>query len=270
MSKIIKKVVLGCDFGTGYCPIGQLVGEMTVDCDGKEMFVSVSDIGEDALYFVADHSVYNLLIDMNADIDDEVIEKWEIGSINDYEDEEEMSKSDYYNCFKYLHSIIENDNDLEEPEEYVDNYGEDIDLMANLKPFKEGNADYQYQCMCRERVALEALIKAKTVFKEMNGFDSKAAKKRVKQLKESIGDEEYYNSWRKDFLEKEYNKVCDEEWITVDYMFAGMDSYSETMPKTELAGFEQFINSCGSAFLVEVKQASKKDIINSIAMNNSH
>ena len=90
MSKIIKKVVMGTDgmhFACGPCG-GQDLIEMIIDCNGKELYISATNSGEDTLYFVSEHSVWNYMEELDTDIYNEVIESQECGSINDYENED--------------------------------------------------------------------------------------------------------------------------------------------------------------------------------------
>lgn len=136
MSMILKKAVIvysGDGMGCGPIP-GANVGELTVESNGKTIYVTGSDIWEDAVYFAADHSMFHQVLNNEDTPFDEMGEEQgvlyfaETGPITDYEAEDEMSDSEYYGCIKYLRSIIRN-TDSTDPEEVIRDYGKDLDAM---------------------------------------------------------------------------------------------------------------------------------------------
>ena len=285
MSKIIKKVVMGTDgmhFACGPCG-GQDLIEMIIDHAGKEMFVSAASIGEDVLYYVSDHSIYSLMEDMDENINDEVIEWYECGSINDYENEDEVAQSEYYDCFKYLTMIL---NDaFHAGSEYTENYGDDIESMSDLISFSEYDFcpdedfcfDDDSDCTSdgnvisredpfQQKLFLEANIKNKTVYDTVDSSIKQAMEKELAELNEFIEDFQY-EPWKERFLEAEYEKVKNKNWLTIDYLFAGIGNFSVSIPEEKLPEFECWIRSMGSAFMSEPKAAEKEDILHAIALN---
>lgn len=132
MSKIIKKVVLIKD---EYDWIGATNGELLIKDNNKDIYISISDIGEDALYYVTYQSIMDNLI--NTELVEQYKELYEFGPIDDYKGEKAMAKSRYYNCFKYLYSLLHMADT--NTKEYVDDYEKDLDEFVNLDSIRFQN-----------------------------------------------------------------------------------------------------------------------------------
>lgn len=155
MSKIVKKVMIGYDGGGMACgPVsGSYVGEMTIDHDGRILYVSGSNMGEAAVYFVTDHSIYDILMDGEESFSivaekEKAIFFGETGPADLFCGEEEMAESEYYNCIKYLRTVLWDNDDID-PLEVTEAYGEDVDLMEDLPTLASYNDydddDYDYE-----------------------------------------------------------------------------------------------------------------------------
>lgn len=130
MAKILKRARV--DYSNNYSWIGERAGELEVDHDGSIVYIAATDIGEEALYYVSERSLFEELIeDECKEIDKTgVVEEYDTGPIVDFEGEEtEMRQSEYYKCFLYLHTLIRKDNKTTDVVEYTDDYGKDIDQM---------------------------------------------------------------------------------------------------------------------------------------------
>ena len=129
MTKIIKNVTLASDGPDSWT--GERYVELELDCDGKTVFAAVSDIAEDAYYVVAKQSVLDFLREFKKIPEEMIIEQHNTGNADLFEHEEEMAKSEYYNAFLYMHTLVDMANDLEkeDTEEYTEDIGEDVDEM---------------------------------------------------------------------------------------------------------------------------------------------
>lgn len=132
MSKIIKKVMLKNGENDW---AGNISGEMLIDENGDEVYISISDIGMTALYYVTNESIINNLI--NLEPVDEFVEKYEFGELDEYKGEKAMASSKYYGCFKYLYGLLyKTDAQLKE---YDEDYEKDLDGFDNLDSIKFQN-----------------------------------------------------------------------------------------------------------------------------------
>ncbi len=144
MTKIIKNVTLASDGPDSWT--GERYVELELDCDGKTVFVSVSDIGEDAIYLITRQPVLEYLRQFEEIPEDLIIEKYETGNADMFEDEGEMAESEYYNAFLYMHTLVDIAGDVEKEDtlEYTVNNGDDVDKM-NLPQLAAGTP---YEDMC--------------------------------------------------------------------------------------------------------------------------
>lgn len=138
MAKTLKKARVY--YGNRYSWIGERIAEIQIDDDGSERYIVVSDTGEDALYYASKRSLFDeLTAEECVDFDKtDVIAEFETGPVDEFEIEEtKMCKSKYYNCFLYLHKLIEkNDKEIDDVVEYTEDYGKDIDEMK-LRTLKQ-------------------------------------------------------------------------------------------------------------------------------------
>ena len=150
MSKILKKaVIVYSGDGMACGPVGgSNVGELTVESDGKTIYITGSDIWEDAVYFAADHSMFSAVLNDDTPFDemadeDGILFYGETGPDDDFEGEEDMADSEFYGCIKYLRSIIRDTNSTD-PIEVTKDYGKDIDAMdlPSLASYEEDDEDY--------------------------------------------------------------------------------------------------------------------------------
>lgn len=151
MSMILKKAVIVYDGGGMACGLvgGANVGELTVESNGKTLYITGSDIWEDAVYYVTEHSMFDAVLNNEDKSFDEMAEEagalfyGETGPDDDFEGEEEMAASEFYGCIKYLRSIIRN-TDSTDPVEVTMDYGKDIDEMdlPSLASYEDDDEDY--------------------------------------------------------------------------------------------------------------------------------
>lgn len=132
MSKIIKRVMLKSN-ENGW--VGNITGEMLIKEEKKETYISISDTGDTALYYVTDKSVFGNLNSLEPV--DEFLEKYEFGEIDEYNGEKTMVSSKYYDCFKYLYGLLyKADVHLKV---YKEDYGKDIDELGELESIADQN-----------------------------------------------------------------------------------------------------------------------------------
>ena len=115
------------------------------------------------------------------------------------------------------------------------------------------------------RLSDEASIAAHPVEFDMDGDVEKEVCKELRALKKAMNEKEY-QAWKNQYLNAEYEKVKDQKWVTIHYMFAGIGSYSQTVPESQQGCVIAFINGNGSAFLGRIEPATEEEVKNSLAM----
>lgn len=109
---------------------------------------------------------------------------------------------------------------------------------------------------------VETILKNPSVWGDMDGgLTTKQYKNILVKLKEACASEEAYKVWKKDLIDAKVNEVSEKmELVRISYLFAGVGSYVEILPKDEVECFYEWIRCNGSAFAGEPEPASKKDI----------
>ena len=115
------------------------------------------------------------------------------------------------------------------------------------------------------RLSDEASLAAHPVEFDMDEDVEKEVRKELRVLKKSM-DEKEYQAWKKQYLETEYKKERDQKWVTVHYIFAGIGSYSQTVPESQQGCVISFVNGNGSAFLGRIEPATEEEVKNTLAM----
>ena len=123
--------------------------------------------------------------------------------------------------------------------------------MANEKEF-------------RMRLADEAAIERHPIEFDMDASIEKSVAKELKKLKKGM-DEEAYQAWKEEYLSSEYEKTKDLNWVTVHYLFAGIGSYTQTVPDNQKQCVYSFVHGSGSGFLGETVPATEDEIKNTLA-----
>lgn len=133
MSKILKKAMIGYNGASD-----SEVAEITVDNHGQTMYVNISSIGEDDIFYLFDHSMFETFKDGDYQDDyDKILEdnnclfEAECGAAGEFDSEEDLSKHEYYNCMKYIFWLVRNtERHWMDTTEVTTDYGKDIDAMA--------------------------------------------------------------------------------------------------------------------------------------------
>ena len=281
MSKILKKaVIVYSGDGMACGPVGgSNVGELTVESNGRTIYITGSDIWEDAVYFVAEHSMFDEVLN-NEDISfDEMASEagvlfyGETGPDDDFEGEDDMARSEFYGCIKYLRSIIR-DTDSTDPIEVTTDYGKDIDEMdlPSLASYEEDDEDYEDESndplegvdlsnkfsLFRRRLKVESFKAQPTVMDEMEGepdWDGDIAKITAAGIVE-----EEYQTWKKHFLDIKYDQEKGKNFKTCSYLFAGIGQYAVTVPEEQVECIRNWVNSNGSGFFGSVKDAIEEEV----------
>ena len=115
------------------------------------------------------------------------------------------------------------------------------------------------------RLSDEASLSTHPVEFDMDGDVEKEVRKELRALKKAMNEKEY-QAWKNQYLNAEYEKVKDQKWVTVHYMFAGIGSYSQTVPESQQGCVIAFINSNGSAFLGRIEPATEEEVKNTLAI----
>lgn len=295
MSNILKKAVIVYG-GTGIAcgPVsGANVGELTIDSNGKTIYVTGSDIWDDAVYFVAEHSMLDKVLNNEdtpfCDMADEpgVLFYGETGPISDFEDEEEMAESEYYGCIKYLRTIIR-ETDSTELVEVTKDYGKDIDGMdlPSLASYYEDededwNADEFEEnetvdpllgvdisdkyALFRRRLTAESFKAQPDAMDDMFGkpdWDGDIVKINAAGI-----NEEEYQTWKKHFLDTKYNKEKGKNFKTCSYFFVGVGHYTTTVPENQVDYVKNQVNSNGGGFFGSVEDAAEDEVKIAIGKN---
>ena len=117
----------------------------------------------------------------------------------------------------------------------------------------------------RLRLANEAAIERHPIEFDMDISVEKGVTKELKKLKKGM-DEEAYQAWKEEYLASEYERTKDYNWVTVHYLFAGIGSYTQTVPDSQKGGVLAFVNGSGSGFLGDIEPATEEEIKNTLAM----
>ena len=115
------------------------------------------------------------------------------------------------------------------------------------------------------RLSDEASIAVHPVEFDMDSGIEKAVRKELRALKKDM-DEKEYQAWKKQYLNTEYEKVKDQKWVTVHYLFAGIGSYNQTVPESQQECVIAFINANGSAFLGSINPATEEEVKSTLAL----
>ena len=116
-------------------------------------------------------------------------------------------------------------------------------------------------------MALEADVNTDSVWHDLDSDIYEEAKEELKVLKVMYGGrEKEYDAWKRDYLEKEFEKLKDKDFLTCSYVFLGMGSYTTTIPAEEKEGFMKWIEGNGSALPTGEHKATKEEIENYIAL----
>lgn len=115
------------------------------------------------------------------------------------------------------------------------------------------------------RLSDEASLSTHPVEFDMDEDVEKEVRKELGALKKAM-DEKEYQAWKKQYLDMEYEKVRNQKWVTVHYMFAGIGSYSQTVPESQQGCVIAFINGNGSAFPGRIELATEEEVKNTLAM----
>ena len=119
----------------------------------------------------------------------------------------------------------------------------------------------------RYRAMVEACIENPSVYDEADDIIAKE-KAILKKLKQACFSEEAYEVWKKDYIDAKVKEVTEKHsFLACSYLFAGIGQYKELLPEEEMEGFKAWIDGCGSAFLVEVKKANKREIRSFVKMH---
>ena len=286
MSNILKKAVIVYSGGGMACgPVGgSNVGELTVESNGKTIYITGSDIWEAAVYYVAEHSMIDAVLD-NEDMSfDEMADEagvlfyGETGPVDDFEGEEKMALSEYYGCIKYLRSIIR-DTDSTDPIEVTVDYGKDLDLMdlPSLASYEDDDDEFETMdplegidisdkfALFRRRLKVESFRAQPSVMDEMGGeidWDGDIARITVAGI-----DEKEYQAWKKHFLDIKYAQEKEKNFKTCSYLFAGIGQYEVTVPEDQVDCIKNWVNANGSGFFGSVKDATEEEVKYAIGKN---
>ena len=128
--------------------------------------------------------------------------------------------------------------------------------MANEKEF-------------RMRLADEAAIERHPIEFDMDASIEKGLKRELKKLKSGM-DEAAYQAWKEEYLNSEYERTRDFNWVTVHYQFAGIGAYTQTVPDDQKHCVYSFVNGSGSGFLGRTEPATEDEIKNTLAQFADH
>ena len=117
----------------------------------------------------------------------------------------------------------------------------------------------------RMRLAYESTIDTHPIEFDMDGSIEKNLRRALKRLNKNM-DEEAYQAWKEEYLNSEYERTKDYNWVTVHYLFAGIGNYTQTVPDSQKNGVYNFVNRAGSGFLGETVPATEEEIRNTLAM----
>lgn len=119
----------------------------------------------------------------------------------------------------------------------------------------------------RYRAMVEACIENPSVYDE-DGDIIKKEKAILKKLKQACFSEDAYEIWKKDYIDVKVREVSEKHrFLTCTYLFAGIGQYKEIILEEELEGFKAWLAGCGSAFLGDVRKATKREIRSYVKMH---
>ncbi len=105
-----------------------------------------------------------------------------------------------------------------------------------------------------------------SVFHDLDGQSGRrAAEKELRRLRKMCRPEAAYQAWVETFIASEYEKMAAREFLSCDYVFAGMGRYRAVMLKEQLGSFVDWINANGSAFMGQPERATQEEIRQYIA-----
>ncbi len=129
MSKTIEKVIVEpVEEGSW---TDESYAEVQMNCNGKTLYAFVNDSGLDTLYYISETPIFVQRKTYDPKTINGLIETYEITDDKEYSEEEKMKDSKYYNCFVYLHNLIEDAKNKISLYEVSEDIGKDIDLIAN-------------------------------------------------------------------------------------------------------------------------------------------
>ena len=157
----------------------------------------------------------------------------------------------------------------DEEEMFLEDYEDEADEEdAEDEKYAAGSLpeNLDKESLYRLRLALETDIKTGSVFHDMDTMAFASEKMTCKAAKERCEDEEDYQSWKKEYLATEYEKVKDQKFLVCTYIFAGIGQYEAIIPADQKTSFIGWINANGSAFLGGEREATEEEVKKYIAL----
>ena len=94
-------------------------------------------------------------------------------------------------------------------------------------------------------------------------------KKQLQKVIKKCKDEIEYQTWKNAFVIDAYDKIQNQKFLTIKYLFAGIGQYEATIPEDQKEGFMCWINGNGSAFCGDEREATPEEVKKYIALHAS-
>ncbi len=271
----IEEVKCGCSNGGMAC--GPVSGTVNVALkftkDGVTKWLTNSEYGGIPNFYLTDESIFEKLIE--DDLDDDFVDFMSRSFIDEFdgiklgeydEIEESLNENQENPAVDLIEYIVELTRcDDEDVDAYIEaatgKYANEVNVFSGeVLDFASMNEEEIFL----NRLYIEANDEKSYVFKDMDADMQKQIRRDLRNVIAACPDG--YEEWKKSFLESNMEELKGTKMITCRYMFAGIGSYTETMPEDKLDGFKRWIDGNGSAFLGEVREATADEIKSYIAL----
>lgn len=265
---VISEVKFGKEYFTG---LEVCASELKLTApNGMTTYVSFSDLEGMPIFYETPNSIFDVLLLKRNEIP-ENIEEHTIIEGNDYIDIFLNADPEWIDIFRYL-IFVGTENEEEVSSLIAETKGKafkDIivphpecepDMIINPNCDIEKNGDVPDQSIVfRYRLMFETLVKNPTVFDEVDN-NEEVNKAILDKLINACQSETTYQSWKTKIIDEKVAELSKKEIVVCDFVFAGMGTYHEIMPKEEVESFKCFINTFGSAIFAGSRKATKRDI----------
>ena len=286
---LIEDVKCGiADGGMGCGPVSDaLMLAIKYRVDNVSQWINVVDTDGIIDAFLTDEDIFEKLMD--EDFEDKEFYKYLEGRhIDDidgvkiggtfetvYESTYENSENPAAKLIRYLLFLFDNDeDDVDESIKMgIGKFSDELDIpITKHEKFMAYNGyevpglTLDQEALYKMRLSLETDIATPSVFHDLDGEALRTEKAQLNVIMGSCTDEAEYQSWKEDYLAKEFEKLSGKKFLTIDYLFAGIGQYDAVIPEEDKESFMCWISSNGSAFLANERESTEDEIKRYIAI----
>lgn len=239
--------------------------------DGVTRWLTNSEITGTPNFYLTEEDIFEKLV--SQDFDDEVfaemmercfIDEFEgINLKDDYvELEDELADKSEFPAADLITYIIDVTRcSMEELDAFIaagtNKYADEIVVPEKVSLKVKKNAEMEN--IFRNRIFLEAAITYPHVHDMMEYDTLRKMKKDLRKIKKLCSDD--YEAWKTKYFGEKLALYQNTRFLAIQYMFIGIGSFTEVIREEQLESFKYWIESNGSAFMSEPREATKEEVL---------